>query len=149
VELGRASDAGYPFQGHLDFTEQEVDASTGTFLVRAVFPNPEPVQLLPGLFVRVRVPSQPREGALLVDDRAIGYDQAGKYVLLVDDENVVQHRSVEAGALVDGMRVIDSGLDADDWVVVDGLLRARPGSTVSPERQGEAPAPAAAAADAG
>lgn len=147
VDLGRASDEGFPFQGHLDFTEQEVDASTGTFLVRAVFPNPQPVQLLPGLFVRVRIPSQAREGALLVDDRAIGADQSGKYVLVVDDENVVQLRSIEAGALVDGMRVIDSGLESDDWVVVKGLLRARPGSKVSPEREGETPA--RAAADAG
>jgi multidrug efflux pump subunit AcrA (membrane-fusion protein) len=121
-----------------------VDASTGTFLMRGVFENPDPIMLLPGLFVRLRIPMDEREGALLVTDRAIGSDQAGKYLLVVDEENVVQHRPVEIGALIDGLRVIESGIEASDWVVVDGLLRARPGGKVVPERQGES-RPAAAA----
>jgi RND family efflux transporter MFP subunit len=147
VELGRANDEGYPFEGYVDFSDQEVDASTGTFLMRAIFPNPEPIKLLPGLFVRLRVPLDVREGALLVADLAVGSDQSGKFLLVVDEENVVQHRPVKIGALVDGLRVIESGLDAKEWVVVNGLLRARPGSKVAPQREGEAPAaPAADAA---
>lgn len=142
VELGRANDEGYPIEGHLDFSDQQVDAATGTFLVRGVFPNPEPIKLLPGLFVRLRVPMAKREGALLVSDRAIGSNQSGKFLLVVDDENVVQHRRVETGALVDGLRVIESGIEASDWVVVNGLLRARPGSKVAPQREGEASPPA-------
>lgn len=143
VQLGRAIDEGYPFEGRVNFSEQEVDAATGTFLMRAVFRNPEPIMLLPGLFVRLRLPAEEREGALLVDDRAVGADQSGKFLLVVDEENVVQHRPVQAGALVDGMRVIESGIESDDWVVVNGLLRARPGSTVTPERQGEPTPPEA------
>ena len=144
VELGRANDEGYPFEGYVDFSDQEVDATTGTFLMRAVFPNPDPIMLLPGLFVRLRIPLEVREGALLVTDRAIGSDQSGKFLLVLDDENVVQHRPVETGALVEGLRVIESGIDAQEWVVVNGLLRARPGSKVAPQREGEAPAAAAA-----
>ena len=144
VELGRANDEGYPFEGHVDFSDQEVDAATGTFLMRAVFPNPDPIMLLPGLFVRLRIPLQVREGALLVADRAIGSDQSGNFLLVLDDEDVVQHRPVETGALVDGLRVIESGIDAKDWVVVNGLLRARPGSKVAPQREGEPPAADAA-----
>jgi RND family efflux transporter MFP subunit len=144
VELGRASDEGYPFEGYVDFSDQEVDAATGTFLMRAVFPNPQPIMLLPGLFVRLRIPMEVREGALLVTERAVGSDQSGKFLLVVDEENVVQHRPVETGALVDGLRVIESGIDAKDWVVVNGLLRARPGSKVAPQREGEPPAAAAA-----
>ena len=99
--------------------------------------------LLPGLFVRLRIPLREREGALLVADRAIGSDQSGKFLLVVDEENVVQHRPVETGALVDGLRVIESGIEASDWVVVNGLLRARPGAKVAPQREGETPEPAA------
>jgi len=146
AQLGRASDDGYPFEGRVDFSDQEVDPETGTFLIRGVFPNPQPIQLLPGLFVRLRIPAKTREGALLVSDRAVGSDQGGKYLLIVDDQDVVQHRSVEVGALVDGMRVIESGIQADAWVVVNGLLRARPGSKVVPEREGEPPAAAASPA---
>jgi multidrug efflux pump subunit AcrA (membrane-fusion protein) len=112
--------------------------------MRGIFPNPEPIMLLPGLFVRLRVPMAVREGALLVTDRAIGSDQSGKFLLVVDDENVVQHRPVETGALVEGLRVIESGIDANEWVVVNGLLRARPGSKVAPQREGEPPAADAA-----
>jgi RND family efflux transporter MFP subunit len=143
VHLGRANDAGYPFEGEVDFSDQQVDAATGTFLMRGIFRNPQPIMLLPGLFVRLRVPLEEREGMLLVTDRAIGSDQSGKYLLVLDDEDVVQHRRVETGALVDGMRVIESGIETADWVVVEGILRARPGSKVVPERQGDSRSSAA------
>lgn len=139
VELGRASDDGYPFRGELDYSDQGVDPATGTFMMRAHFPNPQPLQLLPGLFVRVRLSRGEGEPSLLVSDRAIGSDQSGKYVLVVGDDSVVQHRSVEIGPVVDGMRVIRSGLEPSDLVIVDGLLRARPGARVVSERQGQAP----------
>jgi RND family efflux transporter MFP subunit len=144
LQLGRANDEGYPFEGHVDFSDQEVDAATGTFLMRGIFPNPEPIMLLPGLFVRLRLPLEEREGALLVTEQAIGSDQGGKYLLVVDDQGVVHHRSVKTGALVDGLRVIDSGIEANEWIVVNGLLRARPGSKVVPEREGEPGPPVAA-----
>jgi RND family efflux transporter MFP subunit len=143
IELGRATDDGYPFTGTVDFSDLQLDASTGTFLMRGIFPNPDPIQLLPGLFVRVRIPADEREGALLVSERAIGSDQGGKYLLIVDDEDVVHHRPVEIGALVDGLRVIESGVESNEWVVVDGLLRARPGAKVAPQREGEPAAPTA------
>jgi RND family efflux transporter MFP subunit len=156
VELGRANEEGYPFRGNLHYTASTLDADTGTFLLRAIFANPEPLKLLPGLFVRGRLPVREREGALLVSERALGSDQSGRYVLVVDAENVAQYRPVELGAKVDGMRVIEKGLDAADWVITEGLLRARPGAVVEPERatpsgaarsSGEkAPAPAQPAA---
>ncbi len=146
LQLGRANDEGYPFEGVVDFSDQEVDAATGTFLMRGLFQNPQPIRLLPGLFVRLRLPLGERQDALLVTDRAVGSDQSGKYLLVLDDENVVHHRTVQTGALVDGLRVIESGVEANEWVVVKGLLRARPGSKVVPEREGEPPEPGAPAA---
>ena len=134
IELGRASDEGYPFRGNLHYSDLGIDSETGTFLVRAIFPNPEPIALLPGLFVRARTPIAERENALLVSERALGSDQSGKYVLIVDDDDVAQYRSVRVGARIDGMRVIEAGIAPEDWVVTSGLLRARPGARVAPER---------------
>ncbi len=143
VELGRATDEGYPIAGFLQYVDAEIDRDTGTFLMRAIFDNPEPTRLLPGMFTRLRIARRPREGALLVSERAFGQDQAGTYLLVVDDEGVVEQRRVEVGLRRDGMRVVDSGLEPGDWVVVDGLLRARPGALVTAERAGEPPAVAA------
>jgi len=134
VELGRANEQDYPFRGNLHYTASTIDPETGTYLLRAIFRNPEPVRLLPGLFVRGRLPVREREDALLVSERALGSDQSGRYVLVVDEENVAQYRPVELGARVDGMRVIEQGLEATDWVITEGLLRARPGAAVHPER---------------
>jgi RND family efflux transporter MFP subunit len=144
VELGRANEEGYPMRGNLHYTDQGVDPETGTLLLRAIFPNPQPVLLLPGLFVRGRIPIREREGALLVGDRALGSDQSGSYLLVVGADNVAEYRSVEVGARVDGMRVIEKGLEPDDWVITNGILRARPGAKVNPQREGEQPAPAGA-----
>jgi membrane fusion protein, multidrug efflux system len=133
VQVGLQTETGYPHQGRLDFIDTGVDASTGTLLLRAVLPNADRT-FLPGLFVRVRVPYERREGALFVTERAVGVDQSGRYVLVVGKENVVVQRPVEVGALIDGMRVINKGVTADDWIVVDGLQRAIPGAKVSPKR---------------
>ena len=135
VYLGLANEAGYPHEGRLDFVDQSVDPETGTFLLRASFANPAPHTILPGMFVRIRAPVDTREAALLVSERALGADQGGRYVLVVNEDNVVEYRSVEVGASLDQMRVIEKGLQPDAWVVVKGLLRARPGATVSPRRQ--------------
>ncbi|MEW6273304.1 MAG: efflux transporter periplasmic adaptor subunit, partial [Thermodesulfobacteriota bacterium] len=88
---------------------------------------------VPGTYVRLRVPTR-RERALLVPDLAVAADQAGRYVLVVDEQNVVERRDVEVGTLTGRMRRIVDGLELDQWVVVNGLQRARPGARVAPQR---------------
>jgi RND family efflux transporter MFP subunit len=131
VELGLQTEAGYPHQGKLDYIAPTVDPSTGTLAARAILDNPDRT-LLPGFFVRVRVPGKPIPG-LLVPDVAIGSDQGGRYVLVVNKDNVVEQREVEAGQLVGDLRVVDSGLTKDDRVVVGGIMRAIPGQKVDAE----------------
>jgi RND family efflux transporter MFP subunit len=135
VFLAIANEEGYPHQGKLDFAESGVDKDTGTLQLRGVFPNPggTPV-LIPGLFVRLRMPVEKRENALLVTERAIGSDQSGRYLLAVNSENTVEKKPIRMGQLVDGLRVIEEGLRSDDRVVVNGLQRARPGAKVDPEQ---------------
>lgn len=131
VEIGLQTETGFPHRGTLDYAAPNVDASTGTLAVRAIFENANRV-LLPGYFVRVRVPLQTRP-AMLVPDVAIGSDQAGRYVLVLNAENVVEQRKVVIGQREGSLRVIESGLKPDDKVIVDGLLRAIPGQKVDPE----------------
>lgn len=133
VEIGLQTESGYPHKGTLDYAAPTVDTSTGTLAVRGVIENPKHA-LLPGYFVRVRVPLDSRD-ALLVPEVAIGSDQAGRYVLVVNADNVVEQRKVEPGFLVENMRVIEKGLKPDDRVVVDGVLRAIPGQKVDPKMQ--------------
>ncbi|MGH7790287.1 MAG: efflux RND transporter periplasmic adaptor subunit [Candidatus Binatia bacterium] len=130
AELGLVTEEGFPHQGFIDYTSNRVDSSTGTMEVRAIFDNASQV-ILPGLFVRVRVPSK-RGKSLLVPDQALGNDQSGHYLLSVDEKNIVQHRRVTVGPLVDGMRVIAHGVQPGEWVVINGLQRARPGTEVKP-----------------
>ncbi len=133
--LGFATDKGYPYVGRLDFRDNKVDPGTGTIRVRAVLDNPDLV-LSPGLFCRVKVPiSLPKE-RLLVPENALGQDQRGRFVLVVGADDMVEARPVQTAATTDdGFAVIESGLTRDDWVVVNGLQRARPGSKVAPARQ--------------
>ena len=133
VEVGLQTEKSYPHKGTLDYAAPAVNQSTGTLAVRAVLDNTNR-ELLPGLFVRVRVPERATE-ALFVPDVAVGSDQGGLYVLLVNKDNVVEQRKVEAGPVVDGKRVIQSGLTADDRVIVTGLLRAIPGQKVDPQAE--------------
>ncbi len=137
--LGLANEQGYAHEGRIDWGDNRVDPDTGTIQIRGVFPNPDDM-LLPGLFVRLRAPIDTRENALLTPNRALGADQGGRYLLIVNAENVVEKRYVQIGALVDVMRVIEQGLAADDSVIVRGVQRAREGMTVSPIPEGE-PAP--------
>jgi RND family efflux transporter MFP subunit len=143
--MALATDEGFPHVGEVDYAANKVDPSTGTFEARAVFDNPSGV-ILPGLFVRMRVPFSGGRG-LVVPEEALGADQVGRYALAVDAEGMVQQRRVEVGAVVDGMRVIQKGLGADDWVVVTGIQRARPGAKVTPVKT-ELPAVEAAAPNA-
>ena len=109
--------------------------------MRGVLPNAERV-LLPGYYVRVRVPFGEQQNALLVPDVALGSDQAGRYVLVVNAENVVEQRKVQTGPAEGDLRVIESGLKPDDRVVIAGLLRAIPGQKVDPQLQKIEAAPA-------
>jgi RND family efflux transporter MFP subunit len=134
VEIGLQTEDGFPHAGKLDYVAPTVNQSTGTLAVRGLIPNADRV-LLPGLFVRVRVPVETQENALLVPDTALGSDQSGRYVLVVTKDNVVEQRKVTIGPVDNGLRVIDSGLKPDDRVVVAGLLRSIPGQKVDPQLQ--------------
>jgi RND family efflux transporter MFP subunit len=134
IEVGLQTETGYPHQGKLDYASPTINQSTGTLAVRGVLPNAERV-LLPGYFVRVRVPLDRQEGALLVPDVALGSDQSGRYLLVVNSENVVEQRKVQVGPIEGDLRVIENGLKADDRVVIAGLLRAIPGQKVDPQLQ--------------
>lgn len=139
IEVGLQTETGYPHKGKLDYLAPNVDASTGTLLVRGVLSNPDRT-LLPGFYVRIRVPIDQQNNALLVPDSALGSDQAGRYVLVVNADNVVEQRKVTTGPLDADLRVIDSGLNPDDRVIVAGLLRAIPGQKVDPQlRKSETP----------
>lgn len=143
IEVGLQTETGYPHKGKLDYISPTLNQSTGTLAVRGLVPNPDRA-LLPGFYVRVRVPFDKQDNALLVPDVAIGSDQAGRYVLVVNAENVVEQRKVTTGPLDGGLRVIESGLKPDDRVVTAGLLRAIPGQKVDPQVQkaDATPAPA-------
>jgi RND family efflux transporter MFP subunit len=132
VEVGLQTETGFPHKGNLDYVSPTLNQSTGTLAVRGIIPNSDRA-LLPGFFVRVRVPFDEQMSALLVPDVALGSDQAGRYVLVVNGESVVEQRKVQTGSLEGDLRVIESGLKADDRVVTAGLLRAIPGQKVDPQ----------------
>ena len=136
VEAGLQTETGYPHKGVIDYAAPEVNQSTGTLQVRGIFENSKQglLPLLPGYFVRVRVPLRP-EQALLVPEVAVGSDQAGRYVLTVNADGIVEQRRVQLGQTTGEMRVVDSGLKADERVVVSGILDAVPGQKVDPQLQ--------------
>jgi RND family efflux transporter MFP subunit len=138
VEVGLQSDEGYPLKGRLDYASPTVDASTGTLAARAMLDNAKHV-MLPGMFVRVRIPTELQGNALLVPDSALGNDQSGRYLFVVGKDNVVEQRSVQIGQREGTLRVISKGLKADDQVIVAGLLRAIPGQKVNPRTADAAP----------
>ena len=132
AEVGLQNETGYPHKGMLDYASPEVTATTGTLAVRAVLPNDDRA-LLPGYFVRVRVPLGEEPDMLLVPDRAIGSDQRGRYLLVAGKDDVVEERPVEIGQLVGALRVISKGITAQDRVLVSGLLTAVPGQKIEPQ----------------
>ncbi|MHB9074058.1 MAG: efflux RND transporter periplasmic adaptor subunit [Desulfobaccales bacterium] len=135
LSLGLANEPGYPHKGYFDFAAISLTPTTGTLQLRGIFPNPDG-KILPGAFARVQVPVVGTEKtALVVPEVALAYDQLGPYVLLVDEHNLVQHRSVKLGLRVDGGRVIQAGLTGDEWVIIQGQMRAFPGKQVTPDRK--------------
>jgi RND family efflux transporter MFP subunit len=132
IQVGLQTETGYPHEGHLDYVAPTLNQSTGTLAVRGLVPNDKRV-LLPGYFVRVRVPFDQDKNALLVPDTALGSDQGGRYLLVVNKDNLVEQRKVQIGAVDNGLRVIESGLNPDDRVVIAGLLRVIPGQKIDPQ----------------
>lgn len=141
VDLGLLSEKGYPHKGRLDFASVSVTSTTGTLELRGIFPNPD-FTLLPGLFVRVRVPTVRERNALLVPGEAIGFDQQGEYLLTVNAKNIVKRIGVKTGRQIGDMLVIEKGLAAGDRVIIEGLQRAIAGRKVIPQSAGSAPASA-------
>jgi multidrug efflux system membrane fusion protein len=139
ILLGLQTETGYPHQGTFSFINNVVNPATGSIAVRGKFDNPKPSRgtrvLRPGMFVRIRLPIGSPHPARLVVDRALGSDQGLKFVYVLDKDNKAQYRRVTAGPLLDdGLRVIEDGLQPDDWVVVGGLQQVRPRMEVQPDR---------------
>jgi len=139
VFMGLQGEEGFPHQGTVNFVNNQSNLTTGTTLVRGIFPNPEPKGgrrlLSPGMFAKIRLPIGAPHRALLVIDRAIASDQGLKYVYVLDADNKVQSRRVTTGALQDdGLMVIEEGLKPDDWVVSGALLQVRPRMLIRPDR---------------
>jgi len=131
VEIGLQTESGFPHKGKLDYVSPTLNQSTGTLAVRGLLPNPDRV-LLPGFFVRVRVPRAPEPDRLLVPDRVVGSDQSGRYVLVANKDDVLEQRKVELGQQVGELRVIEKGINADDRVVISGLMTVVPGEKIDP-----------------
>ena len=133
VEVGLMNENGYPHVGKLNYVAPEIDPTTGTLTVRGLLENGDHA-LMPGMFLRIRVPlALQKVNALLVPDQALGADQSGSYLLVVDNDNVVQQRTVKTAQLVGRLRAIASGLAPDDRVVVSGIQKAIPGEKVAPQ----------------
>jgi RND family efflux transporter MFP subunit len=133
VEVGLMTEQGYPHAGAMNYASPTLDPSTGTLFARGLLPNPGR-QMLPGMFVRIRIPmALNKRQALLVPDRVLGTDQAGRYVLVLGKDNTIEQRTVTTGVQVGSLRVIETGLTADDQVVITGLQRAIPGDKVTPQ----------------
>ncbi|HEU5304256.1 MAG TPA: efflux RND transporter periplasmic adaptor subunit [Gemmatimonadales bacterium] len=130
--LGLANEEGFPHKGYVDFVDNQLDPDAGTIRLRAVFSNKDRL-FTPGLFARIKLVGSGTYRTALVLDRAIGTDQDRKFVLLLKPDSTVEYRSVRIGRLVDGLRVVDSGLKAGDQIVINGLQRVRPGMKVSPK----------------
>ncbi|HEY4133433.1 MAG TPA: efflux RND transporter periplasmic adaptor subunit [Gemmatimonadaceae bacterium] len=130
VEVGLSSETGFPHRATLNFVDNQVDRSAGTIRVRAVLENPNG-SFAPGLFARVRLANGARKAATLVQDQAIGTDQDRKFVLVLKPDSTVEYRAITLGRMVDGLRIVQSGVQPGDNIVVNGLLRVRPGMKVS------------------
>src|SRR6266403_166572 len=132
VYLQLQDETGFPHEGTIDFSDNAFDSSTGTLLIRGSFPNSDGF-LTPGNFVRVRVASGPKYKALLVAARAIGSDQDQSFVYVLDSKNIARLRHIKTGQLAEGLRVVKSGLQPDDVVVINGIIKVRPDSPVRPQ----------------
>jgi multidrug efflux system membrane fusion protein len=131
VSIGLASEDGYPHQGHLKSVDNRLDTTSGTIRVRAVFDNANGL-LTPGMYARVRMGGSAAKTALLIDDKAVGTDQDKKFVMVVGADNKAVYRAVTLGPMVDGLRIVRSGLNKGEHIVVNGLQRVRPNDVVAP-----------------
>jgi RND family efflux transporter MFP subunit len=134
IELSLADEEGFPRRGQLESFDNRLDSTTGTIRLRAVFPNRDG-RIVPGLFARIRVPLSAEYPATLIEERAIGTDQGQKYVLTLTTTNTVEYRPVLLGPVVNGLRIVRSGVVPGEEVVVNGLQRVRPGMPVSPQME--------------
>ncbi len=134
VELALPDESGYPHRGSVDFTDNRIDISTGTLRVRAIVDNTKGL-FTAGMFARVRVAGTAPYRAVLLPDSVFGTDQANKFALTVTEDGTVQRRVVTLGPMAGNLRIVRSGLSAEDWVIVNGLQRARPGQKAAPKRE--------------
>jgi multidrug efflux system membrane fusion protein len=141
VAVGLADEEGFPHTGRLEFVDNRVDPTSGTVRMRAILANDD-ARFAPGLFARIRLgdSAAPRK-AVLVADRAIGTDQSKRFVLVVNGDNKAEYREVHLGPMVDGLRVVEDGLQAGERIVVNGLQRVRPGAPLTPQPVAMAAAP--------
>ncbi len=144
-QVGVSDGDSYEYQGFIDYASNKVDPNTGTIEMRGILQNTNLV-LLPGLFARVRIPYDRADDAMLIPDTAIGYDQTGNYVYIVNDQNLVEHRVIEIGDKAGHLREVKKGLEDKDRFITQGLLRARPGRKVAPKMETISP-PTGPAAD--
>jgi len=140
VELQLADEPAISHKGHIESLDNRIDPQSGSIIVRAEFPNPDG-RIVPGLFARIRLPVSGKHPALLIDETAIGTDQAQKFVLTITSTNTAAYRAVTLGPLVDSKRIVRSGLQPGEKIIVEGLAKARAGSPVVPlEATNSAPA---------
>ena len=133
VELQLGDESGFPHQGYIESFDNKVDAQSGSIVLRAIFPNQDG-RVIPGLFARIRLPASGKHPVLLIEESAIGTDQAQKFVLTLTASNTVAYRPVKLGALVDGKRLVRDGLHVGEQVVMNVVMaRVRPGMTVLPQ----------------
>ncbi len=134
VDLALANEEGFPHHGYIESFDNRLDPNTGTILLRAVFSS-EGGLIVPGLFAHIRIPMSAKHDAVMIDETAIGTDQAQKFVLTLGKDNTVEYRKVVLGPAIDGKRIVREGLNPGEKIVVNGLQRARPGMQVSPQEQ--------------
>jgi RND family efflux transporter MFP subunit len=138
VDLKLIDEPDYMHQGHIDFVDNAIDQSSGTIRGRAAFSNADRV-FTPGMFGRIRMAGSLPYTALLVADAAIGTEQTRKYVLIADGDDVVRMKYVTLGQAFDNLRAIKSGIEENDRIIINGLMRARPGQKVTPQEEGVTP----------
>lgn len=131
IHLGLADSEDYPLTGQLSSIDNHLDSTSGTIRLRALLDNHDG-RLVPGLYVRVKLGSPTQHKAILIDEKAVGTDQAKRFVLVVDAKGQTAYREIQLGSLQDGLRIVDSGLAAGEHIVVNGLQRVRPGDTITP-----------------
>ena len=138
IFLGLANEDGFPHEGRVDFVDNQLDPSSGTIQARAVFSNADR-RFTPGLFARLKLVGSGRYEATLVRDAAIGTDQDKKFVLVLQPDSTVEYRRIEPGRVVEGLRIVTTGLEGGERIVVNGLQRVRSGMKVVPAEEPMAP----------